>query len=582
MLPVCAPWAQAQLGMGSVPVRPASSSAAGAAASPARSHAPLLQTVAEREARRKHHQRLSRSCASAGDDILPSSSPACSSSATSSGGGGGGGGGGTRARGTTAAPPSSDLRSLRGVGPANEELLRQRSIHKLDDLADLYRRECGSDPGVLAKFLLSEVGIRRQHSDMIASALQHWAEQHAAESEAAAAGPAHVTLAVEGNISAGKSTFLKVLSHEQTALNGMLQVVQEPVSQWQSVECRDRNGALRRQNVLAKFYENPERYAYSFQHYVLISRMEQDRRTRDAKVPLRVLERSIFSDRQVFVRAMHKSGTMEDFEVSVYNQIFDEQIHADIGLVPDGFVYLRASPGTCMQRLKKRSRSEEVSISSDYLEMLHANHEDWLQHGRNLSEVHRESGGGLPNMSVLSPAPPGAAARFESEAPPREARTDWKVELINNVPDTIKDQVLLLTGEADLPQLKNRLALVMDHDRDVDMHNDAGAREEYAAKIKAFYSFVQDWKRREEEEMVRNGQLPQSQLEAIAKDAANLAVNAALRRRQLYGDSFLSSNGAWQQTSGGSRQPRPSTVTQCPVCGAEHKIGDPCSGGVSR
>ena len=295
MLPVCAPWAQAQLGMGSVPVRPASSSAAGAAASPARSHAPLLQTVAEREARRKHHQRLSRSCASAGDDILPSSSPACSSSATSSGGGGGGGGGGTRARGTTAAPPSSDLRSLRGVGPANEELLRQRSIHKLDDLADLYRRECGSDPGVLAKFLLvtrvgvgrqggssakvgvccvtagqgegagasdavccqsrcaraieereptklellvrggggggprpprsllllslllsaciprnhtvqSAVGIRRQHSDMIASALQHWAEQHAAESEAAAAGPAHVTLAVEGNISAGWCT----------------------------------------------------------------------------------------------------------------------------------------------------------------------------------------------------------------------------------------------------------------------------------------------------------------------------------------------------------------------------------------
>ena len=47
----------------------------------------------------------------------------------------------------------------------------------------------------------------------------------------------------------------------------------------------------------------------------------------------------------------------------------------------------------------------------------------------------------LASGAVLSPAPPGAAARFESEAPPREARTDWKVELINNVPDTIKDQV---------------------------------------------------------------------------------------------------------------------------------------------
>ena len=63
---------------------------------------------------------------------------------------------------------------------------------------------------------------------------------------------------------------------------------------------------------------------------------------------------------------------------------------------------IRASPHRAPPSLSPsccRSRSEEVSISSDYLEMLHANHEDWLQHGRNLSEVHRESGGGLPNMS---------------------------------------------------------------------------------------------------------------------------------------------------------------------------------------
>jgi hypothetical protein len=47
----------------------------------------------------------------------------------------------------------------------------------------------------------------------------------------------------------------------------------------------------------------------------------QDRKTRDTNKALRVLERSIFSDRQVFVRAMHSAGTMEDFEVSVYNEM---------------------------------------------------------------------------------------------------------------------------------------------------------------------------------------------------------------------------------------------------------------------
>ena len=33
---------------------------------------------------------------------------------------------------------------------------------------------------------------------------------------------------------------------------------------------------------------------------------------------------------------------------------FDEQVQNDVALVPDGFVYLRAQPGTCMQRLRKR------------------------------------------------------------------------------------------------------------------------------------------------------------------------------------------------------------------------------------
>ncbi|EFN53091.1 hypothetical protein CHLNCDRAFT_10864, partial [Chlorella variabilis] len=187
-----------------------------------------------------------------------------------------------------------------------------------------------------------------------------------------------VTLSVEGNISAGKSTFLDVLSHEETHLRDILKVVQEPVENWQAYECLDRHGRGVTANVLEKFYSDPHRYAYSFQHYVLMSRMKKDRDTRQAGKDLRVLERSIFSDRQVFVRAMHRAGTMEDFEVSVYNTIFDQEVTHDIELVPDGFVYLRANPGTCMQRMRRRNRGEEGGVSQAYLEELHANHEDWL------------------------------------------------------------------------------------------------------------------------------------------------------------------------------------------------------------
>lgn len=44
--------------------------------------------------------------------------------------------------------------------------------------------------------------------------------------------------------------------------------------------------------------------------------------------------------------------------------------------------------------------------------------------------------------------------------------------------------MLLLEGPQELPQLASRLALVMDHDTDVDIHNDAEARREYARKVR--------------------------------------------------------------------------------------------------
>lgn len=45
-------------------------------------------------------------------------------------------------------------------------------------------------------------------------------------------------------------------------------------------------------------------------------------------------------------------------------------------------VYLRTTPETVYERMKVRGRSEETSVSLDYLKQLHNLHEDWLIHGR--------------------------------------------------------------------------------------------------------------------------------------------------------------------------------------------------------
>ena len=47
-------------------------------------------------------------------------------------------------------------------------------------------------------------------------------------------------------------------------------------------------------------------------------------------------------------------------------------------LCPDGFIYLKADPDVCSERMARRNRSEEGGVKLEYLEQLHNMHEQWL------------------------------------------------------------------------------------------------------------------------------------------------------------------------------------------------------------
>jgi len=171
---------------------------------------------------------------------------------------------------------------------------------------------------------------------------------------------------VEGNIGAGKSTFLKMI---KDYLN--VQIVYEPLAKWQSV-----GGTS--ENILEKFYNDTSRWAYSFQTYAFVTRiMEQEAHAKINTYSTQILERSVYSDRYCFAKNCFELGTMNSLEWKLYQEWFAWLVD-NYTVKPNGFIYMQTDPVVCYQRLQKRNRSEEAVVPIEYLQKLHDKHEQWL------------------------------------------------------------------------------------------------------------------------------------------------------------------------------------------------------------
>jgi deoxyadenosine/deoxycytidine kinase len=175
-------------------------------------------------------------------------------------------------------------------------------------------------------------------------------------------------ISIEAAIGTGKSTLLKLI--QSRCPNWV--VVQEPVDLWQNVGGEH--------NLLGHFYENPERFAFSFQTFCVLSRIESVTKA-VAECPSGtkaiILERSWFSDRHTFAEMLHKSGRISNMEWCLYDQWYKFAVKNSPRI--DGHVYLDCSVDTCMKRLHKRNRSEESAVTTDYQKALIQHHEDWLK-----------------------------------------------------------------------------------------------------------------------------------------------------------------------------------------------------------
>ncbi|KAI0507833.1 hypothetical protein KFK09_013961 [Dendrobium nobile] len=194
---------------------------------------------------------------------------------------------------------SVDLLSIPGVGPRNLRKLVDKGFRGVDELKQFYKdKYYGKASQKMVEFLQSSVGIiHKNHAESITSFIKESVDEELKQedlnTDLKPSQKKRLTFCVEGNISVGKTTFLQRIANETIELRDLVEIVPEPISKWQDI-------GPDHFNILDAFYSEPKRYAYTFQNYVFVTRVMQERESSGGIKPLRLMERSVFSDRMVY------------------------------------------------------------------------------------------------------------------------------------------------------------------------------------------------------------------------------------------------------------------------------------------
>lgn len=162
-------------------------------------------------------------------------------------------------------------------------------------------------------------------------------------------------IVVAGNIGAGKSTLVELLS-KQLHLTPFF----EPVSE---------------NPYLADFYLDMKRWAFHSQLFYLTRRLRIHRQLLDAAGSV-IQDRSVYEDAEIFARNLFLQGDISKRDFGVYQDLY----HILITLLPppDLIIYLRASVPVLLQRIARRGRDFEADIPQDYLYRLNDLYENWI------------------------------------------------------------------------------------------------------------------------------------------------------------------------------------------------------------
>ena len=162
-------------------------------------------------------------------------------------------------------------------------------------------------------------------------------------------------IAIAGNIGAGKTSLTELLAKHYNWEAHFEDVIYNP--------------------YLDDFYNHMERWSFNLQIYFLKSRFEQLLSFRENKKTI-IQDRTIYEDAHIFAPNLNAMGLMNQRDFNNYKGIFN--LMESLIDCPDLLIYLRSSIPNLVNKIHKRGRDYENSISIDYLSRLNERYEAWV------------------------------------------------------------------------------------------------------------------------------------------------------------------------------------------------------------
>jgi deoxyadenosine/deoxycytidine kinase len=162
-------------------------------------------------------------------------------------------------------------------------------------------------------------------------------------------------IAIAGNIGAGKTSLTKQLSKSLKYKPYYEDVIANP--------------------YLDDFYNHMERWSFNLQIYFLNSRFKQLVSIDKGKENV-IQDRTIYEDAFIFAPNLNAMGLMTQRDYDNYLSLFDTMIN--LVKPPDLLVYLQSSIPNLVNKIHKRGRDYEKTISIEYLSRLNERYEAWI------------------------------------------------------------------------------------------------------------------------------------------------------------------------------------------------------------